>query len=324
MSGSMSTTNRLGRLARLPVLGRLYKTLLAAPEMPDPVDDPGALQLLDGASTEAVVEKALAADRHRLKARLSQSQRMETLGRLTCSVTHDFQNVLTVILGYSDMLLESLGDDPMRTTLVHEIQKAVENGAALTSQLLTYSRKQSIAPRPLDLTGIVVNMAPILRRLLGKRITVVAPECSAAFVCADPVQMEQVLLNLAVNARDAMPQGGRLTITTLTVEVAGESAVAYGKPRAGCYVALCVTDTGLGMDGDVRTHIFEPFFTTKEPGKGTGLGLAIVADIVHQAGGFIEVQSSPGQGTLFRVCIPQAENSRHHAAHRATDSALAS
>jgi signal transduction histidine kinase len=281
------------------------------------------LRLIKGTSATDAFQDVLAEDRNKLRARLGQSQRMETLGRLTCSVTHDFQNVLTVIMGYGDMLMDALGEnDPMRTTLVREIQKAVEHGAALTSQLLAYSRKQTYSPRHIDMAPVVAGMEQILRRLLGRRIDLVMMHGDPARVNADPAQMEQVLLNLALNARDAMPEGGRLTIQVGPAVVDETMAPAHGQAPPGRYVALTVTDSGTGIETATRAHLFEPFFTTKEPGKGTGLGLSIVADIVRDADGFIEVSSTPGHGTSFRVCLPQVEPAV--ATHRSTGSARAS
>jgi signal transduction histidine kinase len=281
------------------------------------------LRLIKGTSATDAFQAVLTDDHNKLRARLGQSQRMETLGRLTCSVTHDFQNVLTVIMGYGDMLLEALGEnDPMRTTLVREIQKVAEHGAGLTSQLLAYSRKQTYSARPIDLAPVATGMEQILRRLLGRRIEIVMMHGEPARVSADPAQMEQVLLNLALNARDAMPEGGRLTIQVGPAVVDDAMTPARGQAHPGRYVALTVTDTGTGIDAGARAHLFEPFFTTKEPGKGTGLGLSIVADIVSTAGGFIEVSSTPGHGTSFRVCLPQVEAAV--ADHRSTGSARAS
>jgi signal transduction histidine kinase len=231
------------------------------------------------------------------------------MGRLTSGVAHDFHNVLTVILGYGEMLLDSLGeDDPMRASLVKEILKAADQGATLTAQLLAFSRKPAHDPRPLALGPVVDDMEKILRRLVGKRVEVIhrqGPE--PAHVHADPAQMSQVLMNLVLNARDAMPQGGKLLIETGVAGPDHCQGRVYGEVQPGAYCMMAVTDTGCGMDAETQAHLFEPFFTTKEQGRGTGLGLSIVWDIVRQAGGFLQVASAVGDGTTVRVYLPQVQ-----------------
>ena len=234
---------------------------------------------------------------------LRQAQKMEAVGRLAGGVAHDFNNLLTAILGYADLALDTLGpDDPIRRQIV-EIRKAGLSAASLTRGLLAFSRKQVLQPVVLDLNAVVANAEDLLRRLIGEDVElVVALEPSLASVKADPAQVEQVLVNLAVNARDAMPAGGRLTIATVNLD---ESATRARVPGAsGPGVAIVVRDSGVGMTEDVRARVFEPFFTTKGAGHGTGLGLASVYGAVTQSGGHVWVDSTPDAGATFTVCLP--------------------
>jgi PAS domain S-box-containing protein len=237
-------------------------------------------------------------DRKRLEEQLLQSQKMEAIGRLAGGVAHDFNNLLTAIIGYADLLARRVKGTPRLEHDVAEILEAAERAAGLTRQLLAFSRKQVLQPRVLSLNAAVADIENMLRRLIGEDIQLVTQlHEGLGHVRADPTQLEQVILNLAVNARDAMPRGGRLTVETANVE-----------PEDGRYVMLSVSDTGIGMDAETCRRVFEPFFTTKEPGKGTGLGLATVYGIVAQSGGSIRVHSEPGQGTTFKVFLPRVDD----------------
>ena len=247
-------------------------------------------------------------ERRSLEAQLLQSQKMETVGRLAGGVAHDFNNVLGVITGYGQLLRKRL-DDPRLLKYVDDILKASERAAGLTQQLLAFSRKQVLQPRILDLNGVVEHMESMLRRLIGEDILLVIALVDVAPIRADPGQLEQVLMNLAVNARDAMPHGGQLMIETATVDLDESYSRRHADVRPGPYVMLAVSDTGYGMTPEVHERLFEPFFTTKEPGQGTGLGLATVHGIVRQSGGHIFAYSEPGRGTAFKIYFPPTEES---------------
>jgi nitrogen-specific signal transduction histidine kinase len=246
--------------------------------------------------------------RHELEAQLRQAQKMEAVGRLAGGIAHDFNNLLTVILGHSELLLSSLAaDHPVRES-VEEIRTAADRAAALTRQLLAFSRRQVWAPSELDLNAVVADMETMLRRLIGEDIdlcTVLRPALGA--IRADRGQLQQVIMNLVINARDAMPQGGKLTVETAAVELDSSYASRHGPVRSGPYVLLAVSDTGCGMDADVQSHLFEPFFTTKPPDKGTGLGLATVYGIVERSGGYVWVYSEVGRGTTVKIFLPRTE-----------------
>ncbi len=245
-------------------------------------------------------------ERKRLEAQLQQSQRLEGIGRLAGGIAHDFNNLLTVISGYADLALKRIAEnDPLRKDL-QEIRKASERATTLTRQLLAYSRKQLLKPLLMDLNGTVAEMSSMLDRLIGDNVLLeVRLDPDLGRVKADPGQIEQVIANLAINARDAMTDGGKITILTRNVDLGDDDPrLRLGAP-VGPYVLLAVTDTGHGMDEQMVSRIFEPFFTTKEMGKGTGLGLSTVYGIVTQSGGWIDVTSSVGAGTTFSVLLPR-------------------
>ena len=243
------------------------------------------------------------------EAQLRQAQKMEAVGRLAGGMAHDFNNLLTVIRGYSELLLGRLGPtDDMRKD-IEEVKKAADRASGLTRQLLAFSRRQFIAAKVLDLNALVANMDGMLRRLIGEDIVELSAELdsSTGAIKADPGQVEQVIMNLVVNACDAMPKGGRLTIETRNVTIGEEVRLDAVGVAPGSYVLLAVRDNGHGMDAETRSHLFEPFFTTKEKGKGTGLGLSTVYGIVKQSGGSIIVESASGRGTTFRIYFPRVE-----------------
>ena len=240
---------------------------------------------------------------------MRQAQRMEAVGRLAGGMAHDFNNLLTVIRGYSELLLGRLGPaDAMRKD-TEEIKKAADRATGLTRQLLSFSRRQFVETKVLDLNALVANMDGMLRRLIGEDLVELSAELdpSPCHIKADSGQIEQVVMNLVVNARDAMLKGGRLTVETRNVRIGEEVRLDAVGVAPGSYVLLAVRDTGHGMDAEVRSHLFEPFFTTKEKGRGTGLGLSTVYGIVQQSGGSITVESAPGHGAIFRIYFPRVE-----------------
>jgi signal transduction histidine kinase/CheY-like chemotaxis protein len=241
-----------------------------------------------------------------LEEQLRHSQKMEAVGRLAGGIAHDFNNLLTAIIGYTEIVMVSLEPDDPRRADAEEIARAALRAADLTRQMLAFSRKQVLQPKVIDLNATLARVEPMLRRVIGEDIVMtIAPKATRAHVRVDPGQIEQVIMNLVVNARDAMPRGGRLMVETSDQSL--DSTTLPPDIAPGGYVVLAVSDTGIGMSADVRARIFEPYFTTKEVGKGTGLGLSTAYGIVRQSDGHIQVLSEPGQGTTFRVLLPLAE-----------------
>lgn len=306
-SQEVASANRSLQTANA-VLARLYNQIaLLLSHASELHVEPGAADdwdlLRNPISPEEILSRVsrMIADYQRMEEQLRQSQKMEAVGRLAGGVAHDFNNLLTVIAGYAALLKEDLGANVGRPEL-EEILNAVARAAEMTRQLLTFSRKQVWHPRVLDVNTVVSRMEGMLRRLIGENITLVSALAGdLAKVKADPGQIEQVVMNLAVNARDAMPDGGRLLIETKEAHLEAGQIAAL---PAGRYIQLSVTDTGHGMSAETASRIFEPFFTTKEAGKGTGLGLSTALGIVEQGGGTLTVESKPGAGTVFRAYLP--------------------
>jgi PAS domain S-box-containing protein len=272
------------------------------------LDDSGEVIGLFGIARDITERKQAEVEKNRLRDQLQHAQKMEIVGRLAGGVAHDFNNLLTVINGYSQLLLGELGaGDPMFDSL-DEIRKAGERAAALTRQLLILSRKQIVRSKVLDVNALIVDTARMLARVIGEDVRLeIDLSPSLGRVRADSGQIQQVLLNLAVNARDAMPAGGTLLIRTEDVQLGEDYAQQHSEVKPGAYVLMEVSDTGIGMEENVKAHLFEPFFTTKKPGEGTGLGLTMVYGIVMQSGGSIWTYSEPGEGTTFKIYLPRME-----------------
>ncbi|HXO40171.1 MAG TPA: response regulator, partial [Thermoanaerobaculia bacterium] len=298
---------RIGRVRHHTKAGELLEVSVAS----RPVDFAGRRALL------AVIEDV--GERQRQEAQLRQAHRMEAVGQLAGGVAHDFNNLLTIILGYAGLVAARLEDRPELRRQVEEVIKAGERGAALSRQLLAFSHRLPLQPRIVDINAVVAGVETMLRRLLGEHVELAMRlQATAGRVLVDAGLIEQVVVNLAVNARDAMPGGGGLVIETADLEVdaplagdARDAEAPAGAVLPGPYVLLAVSDSGSGMDAATRARIFEPFFTTKALGNGTGLGLATVLGIVQQSGGRIEVASEPGQGSVFKISLPRAAGAVH-------------
>ncbi len=267
---------------------------------------PSEPPMLEGFISDITDRKRAEEELQRSSEQLRQAQKMEAVGRLAGGVAHDFNNLLTAILGYSDLVLNRLKPEDPLTGRVEEIRRAGERAASLTRKLMAFSRTQVLAPRVVALDDVLEGMAPMLRRLIGENVDLRLCTGRAGNVKADSTQMEQVVMNLVVNARDAMPRGGILTIETGCREVDEREAQHRGV-SPGHYAEFSVSDTGVGMDDETLARLFEPFFTTKVPGRGTGLGLPTVYGIVQQSGGFLAVATAPGAGSTFRVCLPRVD-----------------
>src|SRR5205814_2943457 len=258
-------------------------------------------------------------DRVRLENELRQAQKMEAVGRLAAGVAHDFNNILTVILGNTSLQLRNPRLDKKLATSLNHVQTAAESATALTRQLLAYSRKQMIQRRSVALNQVVEQTVTMLRRIIGEHIALdmqLAPDLMPIF--ADPSSVDQVIMNLALNARDAMPDGGKVTITTFQIKIDEAGRARNPEAQLGTHVCLEIRDTGYGMDAATLARIFEPFFTTKGPGQGTGMGLAMVYGVVKQSGGYIGVYSEVGKGTTFKIYLPQVTETAENAVSKKT------
>lgn len=288
----------------LPKQGLRWRLAQAKPER---TEDGGTLW--HGIISDITERKQAEQEKERLTQQLMQAHKMQSVGRLAGGVAHDFNNLLTVILGYNGFLLADLAENSPLHRFAEAVQNAGERAAGLTRQLLTFSRKQVIEPKLMNVNTVIHDSAPMLERLIGEDVKLRTQlEEGLDYVMADPNQVNQVIVNLVVNARDAMPNGGKLDIATSNVELSAEGAGTVDpEAEAGRYVRITIADTGTGMDEETRKQIFEPFFTTKEPLKGTGLGLSTVFGIVRQSNGWIEVKSKPGEGTTFGIYLPRIE-----------------
>jgi len=277
---------------------------------------PGPADALEGIVEDVTELRAL-------ERQLQQAQKFETIGQLAGGIAHDFNNVIGAILGWAELGHEQSRAYPAIAERFARIREQADRAAELTRELLAFARRQALQPRPVDLNGVVQGLVSLLNKVIDKSIEIKVVPVSLPPVKADPTQIEQVAMNLCLNARDAMPQGGQLVIETELVQLDESYCRHYPYVMPGCYAVLSVSDTGLGMDEETRERIFEPFFTTKERGKGTGIGLATVYGIVKQHGGFIHVYSEPGQGSLFRVYLPAMEGAVTEGTLLAADSSKA-
>jgi signal transduction histidine kinase/CheY-like chemotaxis protein len=300
---TVSVGRQVGRLAAMAKKLGLGDLSARIPE-PHPRGELGGLmKLLNDTAESLQQQRAAIAD---LNQKLSQSQKMEAMGQLTGGVAHDFNNLLTVILGNAEHLADSLAGDKELHRIAGDIATAAERGSDLTRSLLAFARKQPLRPRDIDIAGKILDMEPLLRRTLGGHI-----ECTFALepdlwmTSVDPGQLATALLNLVLNARDALPDGGKLTVEARNTSLGDSDLDVNGEPRPGDYVMVAVTDTGTGMTAEVASRAFEPFFTTKEVGKGTGLGLSMVYGFVRQSGGLVQMQSEPGHGSVVRLFFPR-------------------
>jgi nitrogen-specific signal transduction histidine kinase len=265
-----------------------------------------------GKRVRLVVAQDISERRH-LEQQLRQSQKMEAIGRLAGGVAHDFNNLLMVIKGHTELLLNVLPPSDHVARKIEQIDRSADRATALTRQLLAFSRMQVLQPQVINLNSIVEEMGKLLPRLIGEDIElVVRADQKLGAILADATQMEQIIMNLAVNSRDAMPNGGKLVIETRNADLDQTYTASHPLMKPGAYIQLTVSDSGCGMDAETESHIFEPFFTTKEKGKGTGLGLATVYGIVKQSGGFIWVYSEVGKGSSFKIYIPRVDQVEEH------------
>jgi signal transduction histidine kinase len=270
----------------------------------------GLSYIQEGDGIEVIALVTDVTERRHMEEKLHKAQRMEALGTLAGGIAHDFNNLLTVIIGYSKLMLETAKMEPTLRTSLEFIDHAADNAAKLTRQLLAFSRRQVLQPKIMDMNEEVEHLHRMMRRLIGGGIsleTVLSPELGT--IKADPGQVEQVIMNLLLNARDSMPKGGVLTLSTENVELHESDAQEHDGALPGSYVMLAVSDTGGGMDPETMTRMFDPFFTTKEVGKGTGLGLSTVHGIVAQSGGHVCVSSEKGKGSSFKIYFPRTAES---------------
>jgi signal transduction histidine kinase len=268
----------------------------------------GGIKWIDGVMEDITERKQAEEERCKLEAQLLQAQKMEAIGQLAGGIAHDFNNLLTAVIGYGNLLKSEISTDRL-TSYVTQILSAAERAATLTNDLLTFSRKQIINPRPVDLNKLIKEMHKLLSRIIGEDIelsTVLSDK--ELNTMADSTQIDQVLMNLATNARDAMPKGGNLIISTDYIQLDNGFIRAHGYGKPGHYAILSFEDTGTGIDEKTKKRIFEPFFTTKDVGKGTGLGLAMVYGIIKQHNGYINLYSEPGKGTTFKLYLPLIES----------------